>query len=427
MIQSSQASEEISESEEEKENVQTRSLPGLIIGIEEPELYQHSDRQRHLATTLQQLTERGIEGVGNIQVIYSTHSPLMIDYQGFNQLRIFRKTKVDGDKPKETKITLASLRIVAALVETAKELKEYSISDGSLQQRLISMTPWMNEGFFAKLVVIVEGIRDRALVYGYATFKGVDFDREGISVIPCSGKDHMAEAVSIFKSLEIPQYAIWDSDFDSAKGTGEGEDANRNIQRCYACTPESFPNKITDDFACVSPNLELEFKKEIGEANFSKTLQEYSEANQLGKGTYVMENPIHVSQLLSIFKNKGLESKTLQAIFGEDSNQIQEAIRIDRRFPRSAQGESSLRPGVGFASQKLFCRRAKTTGRGVGHLRLTITFPLASLYSMTQSSLSAFRSPALRTSLNSRMMAIPIVFQTSKECTSYHYGTIIND
>lgn len=316
VIQSSQTTEEISETEDAKENTQTKSLPGLIIGIEEPELYQHPDRQRHLAMTLQQLSERGIEGVGNIQVVYSTHSPLMIDYQRFNRLRIFRKTKVNDDKPKQTKISLASLRSVAALVETAKELQEHSIPDGSLQQRLISlMTPWMNEGFFAKLVVIVEGIRDRALVYGYAIFKGVGFDREGISVIPCSGKDHMTEAISIFKSLEIPQYAVWDSDFDSAKGTGEGEDANRNIQRCYGCEPESFPNKITDDFACVSTNLELEFKKEIGEANFSKTLQEYSEANQLGKGTYVMENPIHVSQLLSLFKSKGLESKTLGAIF----------------------------------------------------------------------------------------------------------------
>jgi putative ATP-dependent endonuclease of OLD family len=316
IIQSSQTLEELPEDGEKKEDTESEGQLGLIIGIEEPELYQHPDRQRHLATTLMQLTERGIEGVGNIQVVYSTHSPLMVDYQRFNQLRIFRKADEEKDKPKQTKITLASLRNVASLIETAKSLTQNSITDGGLQQRLISlMTPWMNEGFFAKLVVIVEGIKDRALIYGYAIFKGVGFDREGISVIPCSGKDHMTEAISLFKSLEIPQYAIWDSDLNPSTGRGRGEDANRNIQRCYGCDPEPFPSKITDDFACVATDLEAEFRREIGEADFGRTLQEYSETNQLGKGSYVLENPMHISQLLSIFKSEGLESRTLEAIF----------------------------------------------------------------------------------------------------------------
>jgi len=316
LIQAAQALEETPEIANEGETMLTRSLPGLIIGIEEPELYQHPDRQRHLSMTLLQLTDRGIEGVGNIQVIYSTHSPLMVDYQRFNQLRIFRKTRVDPEKPKQTKINLASLQSVAMLVETSKGLHQHSISEESLRQRLISlMTPWMNEGFFAKLVVLVEGIKDRALVYGYAVYKGVNFERDGISVIPCSGKESMTEAISVFRSLEIPEYAIWDSDFNPATGDGSGKDANRNILRCYGCQPEDFPNKITDEFACIRTDLEGEFIKEIGEADFSRILQTYCENNQLGQGKYVMENPTHVSQLLSIFKENGLESKTLETLF----------------------------------------------------------------------------------------------------------------
>lgn len=316
LIQAAQALELAPEVTNEKETKLTGSLPGLIIGIEEPELYQHPDRQRHLSMTLLQLTDRGIEGVGNIQVIYSTHSPLMVDYQRFNQLRIFRKTKVEAEKPKQTKITLASLLNVARLVETSKGLNEHSISEESLRQRLISlMTPWMNEGLFAKLVVLVEGIKDRALIYGYAIYKGVSFERDGISIIPCSGKESMTEAISIFKSLEIPQYAIWDSDFNQTTGRGSGEDANRNILRSYGCQPEDFPNKITDEFACISTDLEGEFKKEIGEADFSRILDAYCRDNQLGQGKYVMENPIHVSRLLSIFKENGRESKILETLF----------------------------------------------------------------------------------------------------------------
>lgn len=297
LIQVAQTSEATSGITNEEGKTLTKSLPGLIIGIEEPELYQHPDRERHLSSTLLQLTNRDIEGVGNIQVIYSTHSPLMVDYLRFDQLRIFRKAKVDNEKPKQTKITLASLQNVAASVETAKELREHSISEESLRQRLISlMTPWMNEGLFSKLVVL-------------------SFERDGISVIPCSGKESMIEAISIFKSLEIPQYAIWDSDFNPATGNGKGEDSNRNILRCYGCQPEDFPNKITDEFACIRTNLEEEFRREIGEADFNRILQRYCEKDQLGQGKYVMENPIHVSRLLSIFKENKLESKILETLF----------------------------------------------------------------------------------------------------------------
>ncbi len=54
-------------------------LPNLVLAIEEPELYQHPSRQRHLASVLLNLAEGALPGVAkNTQVIYTTHSPLFV-------------------------------------------------------------------------------------------------------------------------------------------------------------------------------------------------------------------------------------------------------------------------------------------------------------------------------------------------------------
>ena len=47
----------------------------------------------------------------------------------------------------------------------------------TLKPRLQSiMTPWMGEGFFADVVVLVEGEDDRAAILGFARSKECDFD-----------------------------------------------------------------------------------------------------------------------------------------------------------------------------------------------------------------------------------------------------------
>ena len=137
----------------------------------------------------------------------------MVDFQRFNQLRIFGKIDAAEEKPKITKVTFSTLTQNARFLERVKELAENEISDEALRQRLVQiMTPWMNEGFFAKLVVLVEGIKDRALILGEAFSEKYDLEGMGISVIPCGGKGSFPEVISIFKSLDIPRYVVWDSE-----------------------------------------------------------------------------------------------------------------------------------------------------------------------------------------------------------------------
>lgn len=59
--------------------------PTLILACEEPELYQHPPQARHLATVLHDLSQ------ANSQVIVSTHDPIFVSGEGFEDVRMVRK------------------------------------------------------------------------------------------------------------------------------------------------------------------------------------------------------------------------------------------------------------------------------------------------------------------------------------------------
>jgi len=62
--------------------------PKLILGFEEPELYQHPPQAQHMASLLEDLAT-GPEK--NTQIILSTHSPYFISSKGFENIRASRK------------------------------------------------------------------------------------------------------------------------------------------------------------------------------------------------------------------------------------------------------------------------------------------------------------------------------------------------
>ena len=74
-----------------------------------------------------------------------------------------------------------------------------SYTASSLQARPTNlMTPWMNEGFFANTVALVEGESDQCVILEVARQIGVDFEKVGISVIPVGGKASLAIPFLIF-------------------------------------------------------------------------------------------------------------------------------------------------------------------------------------------------------------------------------------
>src|SRR3569832_1908381 len=63
--------------------------PTLLLGCEEPELYQHQPQARHLAEVFENLA------TGNNQILVTTHSPLFVSGDGFEIVRLVRRPGVN--------------------------------------------------------------------------------------------------------------------------------------------------------------------------------------------------------------------------------------------------------------------------------------------------------------------------------------------
>jgi predicted ATP-dependent endonuclease of OLD family len=308
---------ERSEEQEKEASSSLIEMPNLILGIEEPELYQHPDRQRYLSKILAKLSKQGIPGVTRqIQVIYSTHSPLFVNIDHFDEIRVFRKIKEDDNLPKQTKIFYAKLDDIARKLEEFDSKPRDTYSGETLRDRLRAlMNPWVNEGFFAKFVVLVEGIKDRAVILATAQVTGHDFESNGIAVIPCNGKTYLDRANLIFSSFGIPTYIVWDSDY-SENGKVENTCAiNRRLLRILNQPEEDWPEKVSEKFACFKQNLEQTLKNELG-SEYDQILSEYCQICGSEK-KYAIENPATFEHVFKRMKESGKSSPTLKSIINK--------------------------------------------------------------------------------------------------------------
>jgi putative ATP-dependent endonuclease of OLD family len=290
-------------------------MPNLILGIEEPELYQHPNRQRHLSKILFRLATGSIKGVAaQTQVIYSTHSPLFVDIERFKHLRILRKKLAENDKPKQTKVFQTNLDKIVKLIEKADGKPKGSYTGETLEPRLKTlMTPWMNEGFFADIAILVEGEEDRAAILGIASTLGHDFERIGISVIPCMGKNSIDRPTAIFRELEIAVYAIWDSD---EGGKDSKPEENHRLLRLFSQEIEDWPEKVTANFACFKKTLTFKLQDELGKEFFDSALESCRTKYFIARNDQALKNPIIIQQILTQAKMDGRKSATLEQIVG---------------------------------------------------------------------------------------------------------------
>ena len=245
------------------------AIPDLILGIEEPELYQHPNRQRYLKDILHRLSKGTIPGVAKrTQVLYATHSPLFVEIKNFDQIRRIHKT----ENPDNTKSPLVSVvksgtmqEIVNALQQAQGNSNGTTFTAEGLQSRLAAvMTPMINEGFFGDVVALVEGEDDRAAILGCAQSMEVELEAQGVSVIPCNGKTNLDKPFLIFSRLDIPTYVIFDSDSD--KKPGGQPHTNKSLQRLLNIEPpiDYPPTQVSENYATFKTNLDKYLEETVG-------------------------------------------------------------------------------------------------------------------------------------------------------------------
>jgi putative ATP-dependent endonuclease of OLD family len=276
--------------------------PSLILGIEEPELYQHPNRQRHLMSILSSFDDQGITGTASsVQVVYSTHSPLMVSMKRFDDIRSLSKVEAAAEQPKCTTVKQSSLAEVARQLEGVFEADEGAFSGESTRARLEPvMTPWVNEGFFSDVVILVEGLEDRSALLGRAKARGIDLSSQGIAVLPCNGKTKIGRPAIIFEQLGRPVYIMFDADHDDDSEVA----INRRLLRFVDGEEEDWPSGVYEKHACFEQDLTECIRSSLGSEFYNDTLRDACDEfgyNKLSRGA---KNPTVMSSVFSTAENE---------------------------------------------------------------------------------------------------------------------------
>ncbi|MEM3684060.1 MAG: ATP-dependent endonuclease [Conexivisphaerales archaeon] len=276
-----------------------------IICIEEPELYQHPARQRHIAETFR-LMSKNLDTP--FQVICVTHSPYFVDITELDNIVRFYKEK-DSDDSRYAKTVQATLDECAR--ELGKAWNRNWYSGSVLRERLYPIaTNSIKEAFFAKVVVLVEGEEDKAYIQGYAEAKGINLDTMDVAVVACNGKGNIDKLLVILRRFKIPVYAIWDLDQDNKDP--KNDDVNNTLLRLCGASPGDYSTKIKATFACFKTNIGQKIKEEIG-PEFEKNLQELAarEGTDLDR---VKKNSYLIRMAMEKCSESNKKSNTLESI-----------------------------------------------------------------------------------------------------------------
>ncbi len=238
---------------------------GLLLAVEEPELYQHPAQARFIARTFDQLAG---DAASQVRILACTHSPIFVDVRSFDSLRLIRKDAT-ADSP-GTVVNRASLDEVAALLATAHEPARAFTGAGLRPGLVALMNPYVNEALFADFVVLVEGEEDKALVEAYLARQAgwPAVATRAIAIVPVGGKKNLDKLSAILSSLDVPHFLVFDRDGERREPREQVERWNSVLQRLAGVdAPDPMPPTGTGArHAVFAPDLTAVVSDEMGAA-----------------------------------------------------------------------------------------------------------------------------------------------------------------
>ncbi len=286
------------------------TAPTLIMGIEEPEIYQHPPQAKHLAETLNDLSEK------DSQILICSHNPLFIPGDNFEAIRVVR----ERDNPSMSYISQLSYADLSKKLESSgqKALKE----EGVLAKLYPSLNPIINEMFFCNKLILTEGIEDVAYISTYLMLKEnmMDFRKYGCHIVPVGGKSSIIKPLAMAKLLNIPTFIICDADTDKDQienedrrnsEVGKHKKDNRSIINLLDYTDlDEWPTEsiIQEDLYMWKTNLTKIIEAEIGED--WKTHQD-SAYEYYGTPGGLKKNPLTIARSLKSAWESDLKSTFL--------------------------------------------------------------------------------------------------------------------
>ena len=192
----------------------------IILGLEEPELYIHPQLGKLFYDVLNSFSEKD-------QVIYTTHSPRFIDVYKYDSIALIKKNKQDG-----TKFLNCDQSAFNGLI------------DRKVFQGLTQLNSDVNELFFAKNVVIVEGPEDKIAITETAKKLGkikMRIEEIDITLIATGGKQSMPFFIRVLNAFKISYSVLHDLDIETGMSS-----ENKNIEEARnKAISDLAPGKVT--------------------------------------------------------------------------------------------------------------------------------------------------------------------------------------
>lgn len=200
-----------------------------ILAVEEPEIYLHPQARRHLFEMLFEIVKDS-----NIQIIYTTHSPDFLATEKFDSIGLVSKSPKEGTTVK----TLSKEDLVEFSKQTGVS-KDKTTSNNISEFYATTSNYRLNEGFFSKVLFLVEGETEELCFPILFKHFGINTDSSGISFVAVNGKNQIPKYWRLFNSFGIQTEIIIDND-DDTSGVKRG--SNSNIATCFNTTIEDVLN-----------------------------------------------------------------------------------------------------------------------------------------------------------------------------------------
>jgi putative ATP-dependent endonuclease of OLD family len=244
---------------------------GIVLIVEEPEAHLHPLAQQWLARHMHTLASDGL------QIVITTHSPHFINVESLEGLAYVRRSATGTSVVQVDKAALVE-HCLATGAPADKVTEE-----GILPYYSANMTPQILEGFFAKVVVLVEGPTETLALPIYLEECGITPARDGVAIVPVGGKGNLGKWRRLFSAYGIPTFVVFDNDGrqddrqgnkrrDALRSLGIGEDRENDylFETGWRVWPElmvfgrNFEQELREHFPSyadlVSCNSELRHK-----------------------------------------------------------------------------------------------------------------------------------------------------------------------
>ncbi len=287
--------------------------PRLLLGIEEPELYQHPPQAQHLADVLERLAKPA----NNSQVIVTTHSPYFVSSKAFEHVRMVRKA--NGQRiSKVSQMTYEKLsrRLSSALSEESLPMNDLMARVGQI------MLPSQNELFFTSVAVMVEGQEDLAYVSTHFGISGQlsEFRKLGCHFIVAGCKRNLSRLIAIALEFGIPFFVLFDADGNETNADERRKHEKDNsciLNLCRLKDIEPFPKEVFwgENIAIWPTNIKDAVQADFGDSIFVAAENAVRNKYNLLAGVRD-KNKMLIAYVLDYLNGQAKQSKSLIKLCG---------------------------------------------------------------------------------------------------------------